>query len=93
MVLEFAKSLCVSDVGVLWIDEGADVRVFQIFAVHLGEVDVLGGSNEAEGAIEFVVVVGGFCEDVVLCHVVGDFVHGIFGEKESAYGVLNVFDG
>ena len=93
MVQEFTKSLCVAGVGIVWVDESADVWVFQIFAVHLGEVDALGGSNEAEGAVKFVVVVGGFCENVVLCHVVGDLVHGSFGEKESAYGVLNVFDG
>ena len=54
---------------------------------------MLGGSDKAECAIEFVVVVRGFSEYMVLCHVVGDRVHSLFGECEASYGIVYVFRG
>ncbi len=62
--------------------------VFQIFAVHFLQVDVLCGADEAKCSIEFVGVVGGFCKDVVLCHAARDRVHGLLGEGESSYGIV-----
>ena len=66
MVLKVAQSLCVACVRVCGVHVCADVWVFQIFAVHFFEVDILGGTDEAKCAVEFVVVVGGFCKYMVL---------------------------
>ena len=80
MVLEFLETLRAAGVGVVWIDICAQVRVFQIFAVHFVEVDSFSSTDEAECAVKFVVIGCGFCKDVVLCHVVRYFVHSSFGE-------------
>ena len=54
------------------------------------EVEFLGSSHEAEGAIELVVIGSDLCVNVVVCHVVGDRVHGSLDEEQSTHRVLVV---
>ena len=82
-----------ANVGIFGVYKFADVWVFQIFAIHFVGVNVLGGSDEAECTVEFVVVVRGFSEYMVLCHVDGDRVHSLFDECEASYGIMHVFRG
>ena len=81
MVPELLQAFGVASVGVIGINHCADVRVLQILAVHFCEAQVLGSTDEREGAVQFVIVVCGFDEDMVSCHVSGDCVHGLLGEE------------
>ena len=79
VVLKAVKPLCVAGVRIGGVDVCADVWVLKVFAIHLWKVEILCGPYEAKGAVEFVVVVSGLCEDVVLSHAVGNLMHGPFG--------------
>ena len=53
-------------IAVVGVGECCNVWVFECFAFHLLEVALLSGSGKAKCAVEFVIVVGGFCKYVVL---------------------------
>ena len=88
MVLQIPEALGVSSIWVTGVDVCADVWVLQVFAVHLTQVGVLCGPYEAQCAVELFIISNGFCEDVVVGHVVGYVVHGSLGQDKPADGIV-----
>ena len=81
MVLEVTEAMCVTSVGISRIHIAADVWVLKVLTIHFGEVEFLCSPDKAEGAIELVIVVCSLGVYVILLHVLGDRVHGLFNQE------------
>ena len=76
MVLELLEVLCVAGVWVVWVDHGAYVGVFKVFAVHFCEVGLLCCPDEGQCGVKFFVIGTNLGVYVVVVHCVGDSMHG-----------------
>ena len=83
MVHEEVKAVGVAYVRVVDVDKVPYVWVFRRFPLHLSQLVVLGSPDEAEGGAQFVFVCGRVRENVFLCHVPGDGLHGSFSKYEA----------
>ena len=88
VILEIAEALCVASIWISRINVCGDMWVLQIFAVHFPEVGVLCCTNEAESAVELVVVGSSFSENMVVRHAIRDVVHGSLGQDQPADRVV-----
>ena len=88
VILEIAEALGVASVRISRINVCGDMWILQIFAVHFLKVGGLRCPNEAESAIELLVIGSGFGENMVMRHAIGDGVHGYPNEDPNILAAL-----